>query len=164
MSVTQFGVYDSGGDGLAQTNTVGLWDESGTLLGFAGFPPGTAAPLVGEFRYAFLGSGPLLLNANTSYVLGAYSPGLGEIRIQGVPPPTFSSDATLIGTRRNNQIQFSFPRLESGTFPGQAVVGPNMQYTVVPEPCGASLLAFTAIGFLTKGRAAIRPSVRLASK
>lgn len=132
LSVTQLGVWDKGGDGLSASNTVALWDESGTMLGVVSMPPGTSAPLIAGFRYGVLLS-EVLLSVNTTYVLAAFAN--GEDRETGVPAPNFSPDGSLVGTRRNDaQFVFGFPSLFHGSIAGQAIVGPNIQYNIVPEP------------------------------
>ena len=147
LSVTQLGVWDSGNDGLDNSNQVGLWNNTGTLLASVTILSGSAAPLVDGFRYSALGL-PVTLSADTTYVLGAFS-AIFENRTTGATPPTFSSDATLVGSRRNDsQGNFSYPDISHGSFPNQAIVGPNMQYGVVPEPSSALLCGFGIAGVM----------------
>ena len=70
--VTELGFYDFLGDGLSIRHDVGIWDEEGLLLTWARVPPGTAAPLDGEYRYAPCPQ--VLLLAGQSYVVGATAP------------------------------------------------------------------------------------------
>ncbi len=51
MAVTQLGVFDQGGDGLANSHAVGIWAVDGTLLASTTIPAGTVAPLVDGYRY-----------------------------------------------------------------------------------------------------------------
>lgn len=146
LSVTQLGVWDQNTDGLNRPNSIGLWDDAGSLLGSVVIPMGQVAPLDGKFRYHPL-SLPVILSPNTVYVLGAFAPDGGEYRAQndGFRPPTFSAGAVLVGSRRNNiQFTFSFPTANE-SYPGQSIMGPNLQYDVVPVPePSAALLAACA--------------------
>jgi hypothetical protein len=70
LTVTSLGAFDYLGDGLATAHTVGIWSvNGGAPLASATVPAGTAAPLVGVFRYATIPN--LVLCANTEYVVGA---------------------------------------------------------------------------------------------
>ncbi len=51
MAVTQLGVFDNGGDGLANSHVIGIWSADGTLLASTTIPAGTVAPLVDGYRY-----------------------------------------------------------------------------------------------------------------
>lgn len=51
MAVTQLGVFDQGGDGLANAHEIGIWAANGTLLASTTIPAGTVAPLVDGYRY-----------------------------------------------------------------------------------------------------------------
>jgi hypothetical protein len=70
--VTELGFYDFLGDGLNIRHDVGIWNEEGLLLTWARVPAGTAAPLVGEYRYS--PAPQVLLLAGHSYVVGATAP------------------------------------------------------------------------------------------
>ena len=63
------------GDGFVNSHVIGLWDSSGNLLAKATIQPLTVDTLVGEFRYSSVliptNPGPVILSANTTYVLGA---------------------------------------------------------------------------------------------
>ena len=57
---------------LSIRHDVGIWDEQGLLLTWARVPAGTAAPLVGEYRYT--PAPQVLLLTGHSYVVGATAP------------------------------------------------------------------------------------------
>ena len=69
MLVTDLGFFDIGSVGLNTFHEVGIWDGDQRLLVSATVPAGTAAPLLGEFRYVAIE--PLLLQAGNAYVIGA---------------------------------------------------------------------------------------------
>jgi len=82
--VAELGFFDLGQDGLNTSHEVGIWDESEQLLVGATLAPGTAAPLVGEYRYASVT--PVLLEAGQTFVIGATVP------VSLRDPPAFISD------------------------------------------------------------------------
>ena len=136
LSAHRLGVYDISGDGLESMNIVGLWLEGGTLLTTAIFPSGRSAPLESGFRWFDL-SAPIILNANTTYRIGVQAD--LEMHPSGFARDLVSPDIALIGAVRNGQQgNLSYPG--STAFPDQAIVGPNLAYTVVPEPSAISLL------------------------
>jgi hypothetical protein len=144
LSAYRLGVADVGTNGFDSINLVGLWREGGTLLASAIIPTGISAPLESGFRWFDLAT-PVLLQANTTYRIGAQANLDG--RFSGFFPAggtALSPDVTLVGAVRNNQQQnFTYPG--SAPFSGQAIVGPNMAFTVVPEPSIVHLVASTAI-------------------
>lgn len=50
QTISSLGFYDHGGDGLAASYQVGLWDSSQALIATATVTP--SSPLIGDFRYA----------------------------------------------------------------------------------------------------------------
>ena len=69
--VSHLGVYDNSGDGLSHSHTAGIFNSSGSaVLGQASFAAGTGAYLTNSVRWMPLDP-PLLLAANTVYVLGS---------------------------------------------------------------------------------------------
>lgn len=84
IRVTELGFFDLGQDGLNISHDVGIWDESEQLLVSATVAYGTAAPLIGEYRYASVG--PILLGAGQTFVIGATVPTSQRW------PPAFISD------------------------------------------------------------------------
>ena len=76
ISITQLGVFDSGGDGLANAHQIGLWSVSGTLLASATIPAGTAAPLVDGYRYVTISPVSIPratseVDSSTAYIIAA---------------------------------------------------------------------------------------------
>jgi hypothetical protein len=70
LLVTDLGLWDVNSDGFSNAHIIGLWDNSGNLLGSVPIAAGTVDPLTGEFRYAPLVI-PVTLAAGSTYVLGA---------------------------------------------------------------------------------------------
>ena len=152
LSAHRLGVYDYLGDGLSTMNIVGLWRDGGTLLATAIFPSGKSAPLESGFRWFDL-STPVLLDANTTYRLGSQA--FQEMHSSGFVTGPISPHITLVGAVRNNQQQnFTYPG--STPFSGQAIVGPNMGYTVVPEPSTFLLVVSAAIALIIHRRINLR--------
>ena len=155
LRVTALGVYDSGGDGLASANTVGLWTESGTLLGSVTFSAGTGATLTSNFRW--ISVTPFDLVSGQTYRIGAFSLN-GEDRYSGFVPSgqfTIIGDVTLNGTVRSSDYSaFAYPASTPSS--GQAVIGPNAEYSAIPEPATSALLA----GAAALGLALLRRNAR----
>jgi len=143
LRVTALSVYDSLGDGLLSSNTVGVWTNSGTLVSSVTFSAGTGAPLVDHFRS--LSVTPFDLVSGQTYRIGAFSL-YGEDRYSGyVPNGQFAvtGDVTLVGgVRSSNYTTFAFP--SDAPAAGWAVIGPNLEYSAIPEPATSVLLAGAA--------------------
>ncbi len=69
-TVTALGFWDSAQDGFAANHQVGLWNAAGTLLGLANLSAGTGDTLIGDFRYASLGSAVSLVAGATYFIAG----------------------------------------------------------------------------------------------
>jgi len=156
ITITALGLWDGPneplgnavGDGFASEHIIGLWDNSGNLLAKAVMQIGTGDTLMGEFRYAAvlipINPGPVILSANTTYVLGAAfaprDPDPFKLTL-----PTFDP-AVSSGNARESSGSFSFPSDNDG--PG-AFVGPNAIFTLqsngVPEGGSTLLLMAVAI-------------------
>lgn len=161
ISVTSLGVYDANADGLSSINQVGLWSNAGTLIASLTFSAGTGDTLSGSFRWRTLAT-PVTLTAGTTYRLGAF--GSYEDRYSGFLSSAFSmtTGVTLNGAVRSNDMSnFAFP--SSTPISGQAIIGPNMQFTVVPaavpEPSTyAMIVGLGVLGFalcVRRGRRAV---------
>ena len=156
VSITQLGVFDSGGDGLANPHQIGLWRLNGTLLASATVPAGTAAPLVDGYRYVTISpvTIPMAINPldpGTAYIIAAqYSVDDADDLVSplasGIAPgmstwtdgyPSvgwygFGSNLPFPGTR-------TYPMMEGSG--GRTYWEPNFQFVVVPEPAMPLLLA-----------------------
>jgi len=142
--ITQLGVFDSGGDGLANPHEIGLWRDdpghlTGTLLASATVPAGTDAPLIGGYRWVSI-SPVLIPHALASYVVGAqYSTGDADDTVTPHPSP-FGPDigAVPVNGRLAYASELTFPAAytspPSEGIPGERFFEPNLQYVVVPEP------------------------------
>jgi hypothetical protein len=153
LTITSLGLWDGPsdpltpaiGDGFANMHIIALWDNLGNLLATATMQIGTVDPLLGEFRYSNLliptNPGPVILSANTKYVLGAgFSPSdpdpfkydIGSFQ------PTYDP-AVSPGNARyiSSGTGFGFPTTSAS--PG-AFVGPNATFTSVPDRGGSTLL------------------------
>jgi hypothetical protein len=161
VTLTSLGVYDgvqngaagfsgSPGDGLAQAHTINLWTEAGTLVASVVVPGGTAAPLLGGFRYASVS--PLLL-AGGNYVIAAVFPNV----------TSFVNADTVVGLASSltmaSGVTFTGARIVAGDgFPqplppaGNGEFGPNFQFTsapsAVPENGASGLLLCLGAGAL----------------
>lgn len=148
INVTALGFYDAGGDGLADSHQVGIWNAAGTLL-----VSGTVGNgfLISQFRY-------IALKVTTDLLPGTYSlGGLGsanDANRRGV----LTSDTTLApGVIYNGSLSNG----NSGTFsdPGTPTTsggynvgyfGPDFLFTPVAVPEPAPLATF-AVALLAMG-------------
>ncbi len=74
--INWLGYYDHNGDGLANSHLITLWDNNTqSIIASATVPAGSAAPLIGGFRWVQLGS-TVTLNPNSYYVIGASTDGV----------------------------------------------------------------------------------------
>jgi len=149
VTITSLGMFDAGQPGLNQSHSVGLWSTSGSLLARTDFLPGMDGFTSNGFIYKNI-STPVTLQANTSYVLGAYYPtgstdGLYVNYTGGYEK--WSSVVTFNGSGRYtpDNAGFTFPDLQVG---GMSYVGPNALY--VPEP--ATILLFGLGGMILRKR------------
>ena len=152
LSVEQLGVYDSYGNGLVSQNKVGIWSSSGDLIVAAEIGAGNSAPRTGtssgggffsnSFRWVTLASSTSL-SANTTYYLGASANGgmfMEDISSASGTSQFLAPDVTYLGSFMNN-LTFAF----SSGLAVENIVGPNMIYTVIPEPSSFSLLALGGV-------------------
>ena len=148
-----------GANGLTDLHEVGLWDQNGTLLAQAVVntnTPSSPAALAGT-AWKFEAITPLELPAGT-YKLSAFyrttaDPFIGSLNGSFA---SFNIDQTLVYGAPfvtvggiENFVEPTSPVSASLT-PG--FFGPNMQFTVVPEP--AALSAIAAMGLLIARRRA----------
>jgi hypothetical protein len=176
LMITSLGLWDgpntspgSTGDGFDSTHEIGLWDISGNLLATTTMQMGTVDPLIGEFRYSSVlittNPGPVILSANTTYVLGAHfisdSVSFDTFRrnLSG-DQATFDPAVSAGDGRFSGGTGFNFPSGDAG--PG-SFVGPNAMFTSVPDG-GASTLLLMVIAMVVvfgfRGCAAKRATIQ----
>jgi len=128
LSVTALGFYKDSNSSLYSAPTVGIWNTGGTLLASLNIPLNSFND--GSYLWSNLSS-PITLDSSTTYLIGAFVGNYnGAYMRNGYP--TLSDDVSLVGTARNgSQWVFSAPSLISPS--SQGIVGPNMQYTAIPN-------------------------------
>jgi hypothetical protein len=151
--VTALGIWDGtsvgdGTDGLNHAHEVGVWDSLNTLLTSVTVPAGTAGTLIGEVRYASVGT-PIVLQKNLTYYLGGLFASLtSEPFREYSNTPALSADfASSTATYNVNPTTLMRPTGVAG--PG-IYFGPNLQYTVpvaqlTETPDNGSAINFTVI-------------------
>ena len=162
LAITQLGVFDTLGDGLANAHAIGIWSANGTLLASTTIPAGTVASLVDGYRYMPIT--PVLIepliftNYSTAITLIAAEYLAGDADDLVTPNgiyggPGFAPPVHLISY--DGSPSFGYYGLGSGLpFPGQHFPPPegggnppfwevNFQFNVVqvPEPSMSLLLA-----------------------
>ena len=70
ITVTSLGFYDNLDNGFNAAHEVGIYSTGGTLLASVSLSSGTVHALIGDFRYAALGSSLNLLAGNDYYIVG----------------------------------------------------------------------------------------------
>ena len=147
FQVTALGYYDSGSaGGLLTSHQVGLWKNDGTLLVSATIPAGTAASLIGSYRYVPITS---IILAPGFYEVGGFVPG-------GLDKYVY--DAT--GTTQPGILYYvSHVATGSFAFPGGQFLVSTKEFTAnfethpvvntaVPEPNTAALISTGVAGLL----------------
>lgn len=160
LNVTALGFWGAG-SALYTDHQIGLWDTSGGLLATVLLPMGASRAPGSSFVFQALAS-PVLLSANTNYVLTALYPDFADGYSYNIYPgehPTMTG-ATLVGTRTGTpspSATFYFP--PTVVTNGAMWVGPNMTFTpvtAVPEPStyavGAITLASLVVGLKIRRR------------
>ena len=155
IMITALGLWDgpnnpftgSVGDGFANEHVIGLWDNSGNLLAKATMLIGTTDTLMGEFRYSSLltpiNPGPIILSANTTYVLAAaFAGGTDTFRSNNSSTQATFDPAVTSGNGRASTGGFSFPSTNNG--PG-SFVGPNAIFSLVSNGNGVPEGGATAV-------------------
>ncbi len=135
VALTGLGFHDDQLNGLNQAHDVALYSIAGTVLAMATVAAGTSAPLIGEYRYATLGSS-FMLQSGTQYVLAAHTDSTDGYRYATVPPATLNvSPLITIGAQAgvyNYGPSLAFPQFHAGydiyATPNLLLAGP------VPEP------------------------------
>ena len=156
IAITQLGVFDSDGDGLASAHQIGLWALDGTLLASATIPSGVSAPLVDGYRYVQISpvTIPRALNpfsSSSAYIIAAqFSAGDADDLVT----PTSAGRSFGVYAWLPDFPSFGWYGLGPGlTFPNQRTSPPsegtyghpffeaNFQYQVAPEPATWLLFA-----------------------
>ena len=146
LLVTALGIWDSresGRNRFAHPQEVSLWTASGTLLGEVTVAARAGGPRDGGFRYTPL-SASLTLTPGQTYVLDAdYATSRDRFRIVslGQVATLLSSSVTFDSSLEGGQ-ETGFP---SQDYSAGVLVGPNLEYTVVPEPSSTSVATIGAI-------------------
>jgi Domain of unknown function (DUF4082)/PEP-CTERM motif len=134
MDVTALGSFNyilPGAGGIQ----VGLWDSSGALLASETITASSSL----EDQTLYESITPVMLTANQTYFLAAYSPA-GAFPFYVVGPDTdqkgyatMSPEIQLGIAAYSPNAGFGFPSTTVGS-PGDAVIAPNFQFQTVPEP------------------------------
>jgi hypothetical protein len=152
IKVTSLGVFDYLMPGQSNLR-VGLWDAGGTLLASQNVTSASAS--IGQSHYESIT--PLLLAGGQTYYLAAY--GASEQLLAVVVTPdiapngyaTMSSEIQLGQVAYSSGTGFSFPGTTEGAA-GYAIIAPNFQFQVIPEPSVMALLGLGIAGFLIARR------------
>jgi hypothetical protein len=146
--VNCLGYFDKDGDGLANSHTVSLWDNSAgnLLLATVTIPAGTSAPLVNGFRWVQLPSN-VNMTYNNWYVIDAQVDNVdtwGDLITGGAGQVSFSAQYA------NLQAGYEFSRAgrydgvqPPGNQAGSDAIYPaaNLGFNiVVPEPTSLAIL------------------------
>ena len=147
-NLTALDYHDEGLDGPFNAHDVGRYDLSGTLpaTATATVPDGAAGDLIGEYRYATLGS-VYALAAGTQSVLADHTSAGDGYRYSNAPPTTLTVNPMIsIGDNASGPM-LVFPAASIGY---DLYATPNMRLYPVPEPetyalllVGLGLIGFT---------------------
>ena len=157
VRVDALGIWDSLGDGLAESHEVGLWDSNGTLLAqsvVTGASPLTASA-DGVNGWRFEDIAPVELQPGT-YKLGAFYRTTGDAflvsdannTVQLVPAPQVQYGESFVTT--GGTEFFTEPNTPTSFDP--AYFGPNAMITAVPEPASMVLLAMGGLLLARRNR------------
>ncbi|MBP6815881.1 MAG: PEP-CTERM sorting domain-containing protein [Burkholderiaceae bacterium] len=158
LVAAQLGVWDEGGDGLAESHQVGLWNSTGTLLASVTVGSGTSAALVDGFRYVDIVDVPLAVG---SYTVGAFFIGgsqdpqaLALVGLATAPGITYDvlryiNFVPSLTMPTTTSPLDGITGLIGGTLMVDAITAPASE---VPEPQSA-LLALMGVGLLSLARA-----------
>lgn len=162
--VTSLGVYDHDADGLASDHTVAIYEmDTQQLIVSTTVVQGASADLTGLYRSNAVT--PTKLDPNTAYVAAATWPGTGggahgfgdpwvwypDLEVNG--NPRFAGimglvvdPAITIGNRARADLSstLGFPDDYIEENYRTLFVGPNFEFSLVPEPASAVLLAIAA--------------------
>lgn len=137
QNVTALGVYDVDLDGLTLNVSstganVGLWDDTGTLLGDVSVPGGTNAPIIDGFRYAALDT-PVGLTTGSFYRVGANTQDIINIdHIRTVTADTLNGIDTVQSVTGSAGGILTFPSFFADN-PGEVQLGGMVLFGDVPS-------------------------------
>jgi hypothetical protein len=141
LTVTSLGVFDLGGDGLAISHDVGIFNETTeALLGSTTVPAGTGGTLIDGFRFESVS--PFSLIQGDSYVIVMTMPnGNTDFQNIEVTSETTASQITYVNSAFGVSSTLAFPTDNGAFAPG--LFGPNFTFAstaVTPEPASIVLL------------------------
>jgi len=134
------------------SDTVGIWDTSGTLLASMVF---TASDFNSLNIAKYLGgsylAAPLILNPYTTYILGAGGTTYIDRTIRWGGATLTASDQgnyyTLVGANKGAE-QFTFAYPNKPYLSGEAWTSTYFEFNAIPEPSTYALFGLGAIGML----------------
>jgi hypothetical protein len=144
LSVTSLGLFDWGTPGFAQSHSVGLWSDAGTLLARADFSPGLSGTAENGFFYQPLTT-PVTLQPGMNYIMAASYLNADVDRFLAndvFSAETYAPQVTFLNGRYSvPDAGFVFPNLDVYN---ASYVGANLQFVAVPEPGVTALLMLGA--------------------
>ena len=144
LMITALGLWDQNQNGLTNSHSIGLWDNSGTLLAQVLISSGTVAPLTGAFRYVDL-SAPVTLNAGMTYVLAATYLNVDLDRVVvNINGNQAAFDPLVLAGNFRQEVASGLVFPDANIQPG-SVVGPNALFAPVATPETGPGVLFTAL-------------------
>lgn len=152
ITVTDLGIYDDNGDGLAGQADIAIFTNAGVALVNTSLSAGAGTPLIDGFRYGSVA--PTALTAGTTYVIASY---LDDTYLDFDPSfsPVFSVDPAITldnVARYLGAGSLVFPTESS--LSDRAYVGPNFLFAAVavPEPGTLALFGLGLAGLAAARR------------
>jgi hypothetical protein len=157
IQVDSIGLWDSGSDGFNTAHKVGIWTDSGDLLGSVTIKAGTASALSNRFRFEPVT--PITLAANAVYRIASQltiSPSLtsatADAILSGHATVSTAAEMPYLDRAFANGMTFQFPSGFNSIDPG-ANFGPTFTFSEVPEPTPRMLcLIFLSLTAFRAGR------------
>ncbi|MGH0032771.1 MAG: PEP-CTERM sorting domain-containing protein [Myxococcota bacterium] len=159
LQVTGLALYDVGGDGIGIEGSydLHLWTDAGVLLASATLQTGDAAPLFEGFRWVEVA--PLQLDVGAVYRLSVdLGDGAGgaELLLNPTAIETHAAFTLLanVGPGEAGLDDYGL-RGPDDAFPGEVdypTIGPNVVFSLVPEPGSGLLLAAGLLALCGRSR------------